>query len=117
MELQDHQKSVETYALQGLSKGYVVKTCMQERVMNEKQILLMTTLDFIIRLVRTNNSPQVPYFLLKPSLGCVLYATYNRTGLYVSERHATPNNCGSGFVCSLSITSARHEPSTATSNL
>merc|ERR1712060_515962 len=66
VELYEHQKTGETYAMKGLSKGYVVKTGMQESVMNEKNILLMTNSDFIIK----------------------LYATYNRKGLHGSDKHA-----------------------------
>ncbi len=35
----------DTYAMKGLSKGYIIKTGMQESVMNERNILLMTNSD------------------------------------------------------------------------
>jgi len=88
VELYEHQKSGETYAMKGLSKGYVVKTGMQESVMNEKNILMMTNSDFIVKLYETYNSSQTLYFLLEPALGGELYATYNRKGLHGSEKHA-----------------------------
>merc|ERR1719326_1231097 len=88
VELYEHNKTGETYAMKGLSKGYVVKTGMQESVMNEKNILMMTNSDFIVKLYATYNSSQTLYFLLEPALGGELYATYNRKGLHGSEKHA-----------------------------
>lgn len=74
--------------MKGLSKGYVVKTGMQESVMNERNILLMTNSPFIIRLWETYNGAQTMYFLLEVALGGELYATYNRKGFHGSEKHA-----------------------------
>jgi cGMP-dependent protein kinase len=88
VELWEHKHSGETYAMKGLSKGYIVKTGMQESVMNEKNILLMTNSTFIIRLFETYNGSQTLYFLLEPALGGELYATYNRKGFHGSEKHA-----------------------------
>jgi len=87
----------DTYALKGLSKGYVVKTGMQESVMNEKTILLMTNSFFIIKLFETFNGSQPLYFLLEPALGGELYATYNRKGFHGSERHAKYYIAGTVF--------------------
>jgi len=61
---------------------------MQESVMNEKNILMMTNSPFIIKLYATYNGSQTLYFLLEPALGGELYATYNRKGLHGSEKHA-----------------------------
>lgn len=88
VELFEHAETKETYALKGLSKGYVVKTGMQESVMNEKNILMMTNSIFIIKCYETFNGTQTLYFLLEPALGGELYATYNRKGLHGSEKHA-----------------------------
>jgi len=88
VELMEHRETKETYAMKALSKGYIVKTGMQESVMNEKDILLMTSSPFIIRLWETFNGYQTLYFLLEPALGGELYATYNRKGLHGSEAHA-----------------------------
>merc|ERR1712113_725051 len=84
----EHKVTKETYAMGGLSKGYIVKTGMQESVMNEKNILMMTNSPFIIRLWETYNGAQTMYFLLEPALGGELYATYNRKGFHGSEKHA-----------------------------
>ena len=78
VELWEHRKTHETYALKALSKGFVVKVGMQEATMNEKSILMMTNSEFIIKLHETYCSSQTLYFLLEPALGGELYATYNR---------------------------------------
>merc|ERR1719197_177949 len=88
VELWEHKSTKATYAMKGLSKGYIVKTGMQESVMNEKNILMMTNSPFIIRLWETYNGSQTLYFLLEPALGGELYATYNRKGFHGSEKHA-----------------------------
>jgi len=74
--------------MKGLSKGYIVKTGMQESVINEKNILLMTNSAFIVKLYETYNGSQTLYFLMEPALGGELYATYNRKGFHGSEKHA-----------------------------
>lgn len=88
VELYEHKVTKDTYAMKGISKGYIVKTGMQESVMNEKNILMMTNSTFIIKLWETYNGTQTLYFLLEVALGGELYATYNRKGLHGSERHA-----------------------------
>merc|ERR1719326_1653768 len=49
VELYEHKITKNTYAMKGLSKGYIVKTGMQESVMNEKNILMMTNSSFVIK--------------------------------------------------------------------
>eukprot|EP00928_Gymnodinium_smaydae_P026392 TRINITY_DN20744_c0_g6_i1.p1 TRINITY_DN20744_c0_g6~~TRINITY_DN20744_c0_g6_i1.p1 ORF type:complete len:833 (+),score=248.08 TRINITY_DN20744_c0_g6_i1:98-2500(+) len=88
VELYEHKTTKETYAMKCLSKGYIVKCGMQESVMNEKNILMMTNSPFIIRLWETYSGVQSLYFLLELALGGELYATYNRKGLHGSEKHA-----------------------------
>lgn len=88
VELFEHKRTQNTYAMKTLSKGYVVKTGMQESVMNEKTILMMTNSPFIIKLFECYNGLQSLYFLLEPALGGELYATYNRKGFHGSEKHA-----------------------------
>mmetsp|Transcript_28976 Transcript_28976/g.67430 ORF Transcript_28976/g.67430 Transcript_28976/m.67430 type:complete len:808 (-) Transcript_28976:288-2711(-) len=88
VELHEHKVTGNCYALKGLSKGYIVKTGMQESVMNEKNILLMTNSPFIIKLYGTYNGAQSLYFLLEAAMGGELYATYNRKGFHGSEKHA-----------------------------
>jgi len=88
VELHEHKETKETYAMKGISKGYIVKTGMQDSVMNEKNILMMTNSPFIINCFETFNATHFMYFLLEPALGGEVYATYNRKGLHGSEKHA-----------------------------
>merc|ERR1711957_81398 len=88
VDLVEHKESGETFALKGLNKGHVVKTQMQQSVMAEKNIMLMSNSDFIVKLYATYNSSQVLYFLLEVALGGELYATYNSKGFYGSDKHA-----------------------------
>mmetsp|Transcript_6142 Transcript_6142/g.14255 ORF Transcript_6142/g.14255 Transcript_6142/m.14255 type:complete len:788 (+) Transcript_6142:66-2429(+) len=88
VELWEHKQTGDSYALKALSKGFITKTGMQDAVMNEKNILMMTNSDFLIKLYATYNSAQYLYFLLEPALGGELYATYTRRGLHGSEKHA-----------------------------
>jgi len=94
VELWEHRVTGDTYAMKGLSKGYIVKTGMQDSVMNEKNILIMTNSEFIIKLHETYNGAQSLYFLLEPALGGELYATYNRKGFHGSESHAKYYSAG-----------------------
>merc|ERR1719240_2257826 len=87
VELYEHKKTQETYAMKRLSKGYIVKTGMQESVMNEKNILMMTNSSFIIKRYECYNGSQTLYFLMEAALGGELYATYNRKGFHGSEKH------------------------------
>mmetsp|Transcript_130916 Transcript_130916/g.245018 ORF Transcript_130916/g.245018 Transcript_130916/m.245018 type:complete len:820 (-) Transcript_130916:263-2722(-) len=88
VELYEHVVNGDTYAMKGLSKGYIVKSNMQDSVMNEKNILMMTNSPFIIKLFECYNGSQTLYFLMEPALGGELYATYNRKGFHGSEKHA-----------------------------
>ncbi|CAK9043383.1 unnamed protein product [Durusdinium trenchii] len=78
----------ETYALKALSKGFVVKSGMQNSVMSEKNVQLMCDSPFIVKLYETYNGTQNLYFLLELALGGELYATYNKKGLFGKEPHA-----------------------------
>eukprot|EP00933_Yihiella_yeosuensis_P012765 TRINITY_DN12189_c0_g1_i10.p1 TRINITY_DN12189_c0_g1~~TRINITY_DN12189_c0_g1_i10.p1 ORF type:complete len:794 (-),score=198.27 TRINITY_DN12189_c0_g1_i10:502-2883(-) len=88
VELWEHKVTGETYALKGISKGFILKTGMQDSVITEKNILFMTNSKFIIKLSETYNSKQCVYFLMEPALGGELYAVYQRKGFYGSEKHA-----------------------------
>merc|ERR1712129_662559 len=81
-------KTHETYAMKQLSKGYIVKTGMQQSVISEKNVQLMCDSPFIVKLHETFNGEQSLYFLLELALGGELYATYNRKGFHGSEKHA-----------------------------
>eukprot|EP00929_Paragymnodinium_shiwhaense_P042077 TRINITY_DN2183_c0_g1_i1.p1 TRINITY_DN2183_c0_g1~~TRINITY_DN2183_c0_g1_i1.p1 ORF type:complete len:972 (+),score=223.73 TRINITY_DN2183_c0_g1_i1:116-3031(+) len=82
VELVEHEKSGEIYALKGLSKGHIVQTGMQESVMHERNLMLMFNSAFVVRLFEAYNENQFLYLLMEPALGGELYATYMRKGLH-----------------------------------
>lgn len=88
VELVEQKGTSDTFALKGLSKGYVVKSGMQKSVMSEKEVQLLCDSPFIVKLFETFNSPQQLHFLLELALGGELYATYNKKGFFGKERHA-----------------------------
>jgi cGMP-dependent protein kinase len=97
VELYEHPKTGQSFAMKGLSKGYIVKTSMQQSVMTEKNILMATNSSFIIKLYATYNTSQTLYFLLEVALGGELYATYNRKGFHGSEKHCKFYSAGVVF--------------------
>lgn len=97
VELVEHNKTKETYALKALSKGYIVKCGLQRGVMSEKNIQLMCDSPFIVKLHATYNSAQSLYLLLEAALGGELYATYAKKGLHGSEKHAKYYVAGTTF--------------------
>merc|ERR1712137_491477 len=97
VELVEQKGTGNTFALKTLSKGYIVKTCMQESVMTEKRILLMTNSPFITKLYECYNGKQSLYFLMEVALGGELYALYNRKGFSGSEDHAKYYSAGVVF--------------------
>eukprot|EP00434_Breviolum_minutum_P026111 symbB.v1.2.023087.t1/scaffold2089.1/size89944/2 len=106
VELWEHKATHETYAMKCISKGFIVKTGMQDSVITEKNILFMTNSDFIIRLYETYNSKQSIYFLMEPALGGELYSMYQRKGFYGSEKHAKFYT--SGVLCAFDHLHERH---------
>eukprot|EP00928_Gymnodinium_smaydae_P069977 TRINITY_DN53935_c0_g1_i1.p1 TRINITY_DN53935_c0_g1~~TRINITY_DN53935_c0_g1_i1.p1 ORF type:complete len:760 (+),score=204.12 TRINITY_DN53935_c0_g1_i1:63-2282(+) len=88
VELYEHPQTNKAYALKALSKGFIVKTNMKKSVINEKEILLLLSSPFIIKLFATYNKPQQLFFLLEPALGGELFETYNREDLHGSVPHA-----------------------------
>mmetsp|Transcript_2053 Transcript_2053/g.5623 ORF Transcript_2053/g.5623 Transcript_2053/m.5623 type:complete len:758 (-) Transcript_2053:179-2452(-) len=85
VEMVEHTKTKETYALKCLNKGYIVKSGMQASVMSEKTVQLMCDSPFIVHLFETYNGDQTLYLLLELALGGELYATYNKKGLWGRE--------------------------------
>eukprot|EP00913_Durusdinium_trenchii_P012038 g11310.t1 len=65
VELVQNVETGETYALKALSKGFVVKSGMQNSVMSEKNVQLMCDSPFIVKLYETYNGTQNLYFLLE----------------------------------------------------
>merc|ERR1719215_2335758 len=85
VEMVEHVKTTETYALKALSKGYVVKSGMQASVMSEKNVQLMCNSPFFVTLYETYNGEQSLYFLLELALGGELYATYNKKNMWGND--------------------------------
>mmetsp|Transcript_56408 Transcript_56408/g.160127 ORF Transcript_56408/g.160127 Transcript_56408/m.160127 type:complete len:763 (+) Transcript_56408:53-2341(+) len=85
VEMVEHVKSGDTYALKALSKGYIVKSGMQASVMSEKNVQLMCNSPFVVKLYETFNGEQSLYLLLELALGGELYATYNKKNLWGKE--------------------------------
>merc|ERR1719232_920259 len=85
VEMVEHVKTSETYALKALSKGYVVKSGMQQSVISEKNVQLMCDSPFIVTLFETYNGDQSLYFLLELALGGELYATYNKKNMWGND--------------------------------
>mmetsp|Transcript_131755 Transcript_131755/g.421716 ORF Transcript_131755/g.421716 Transcript_131755/m.421716 type:complete len:768 (+) Transcript_131755:48-2351(+) len=88
VELVEHVKTGETFALKALSKGYIVKSGMQQSVMSEKNVQMLCDSAFVVKLFETFNGEQSLYFLLELALGGELYATYNKKDFYGKEPHA-----------------------------
>eukprot|EP00420_Gonyaulax_spinifera_P036203 CAMPEP_0197884792 /NCGR_PEP_ID=MMETSP1439-20131203/11115_1 /TAXON_ID=66791 /ORGANISM="Gonyaulax spinifera, Strain CCMP409" /LENGTH=788 /DNA_ID=CAMNT_0043504535 /DNA_START=56 /DNA_END=2422 /DNA_ORIENTATION=+ len=97
VEMVEHLKSGETYALKALSKGYVVKSGMQQSVMSEKNVQLLCDSPFVIQLYETYNGEQSLYLLLELALGGELYATYNKKSLWGKEECAKFYVAGTTF--------------------
>ncbi|CAK9024732.1 unnamed protein product [Durusdinium trenchii] len=85
VELVEETKNGNMYALKQLSKGFVVKSGMQQSVMSEKNVQLMCDSPFVVKLYETYNSPEHLYLLLELALGGELYATYNKRNMWGNE--------------------------------
>eukprot|EP00931_Biecheleriopsis_adriatica_P117887 TRINITY_DN93368_c0_g1_i1.p1 TRINITY_DN93368_c0_g1~~TRINITY_DN93368_c0_g1_i1.p1 ORF type:complete len:831 (-),score=185.78 TRINITY_DN93368_c0_g1_i1:160-2652(-) len=88
VSLVEHVPSSQTYALKALSKGFIIKSNMQQCVMSEKDIQVSCHSPFIIKLLETYNSAQFLYMLLELAQGGELYELYNKKGLYGREELA-----------------------------
>lgn len=97
VDLVEHLKTKETYALKSLSKGHVVKCRMQASVMQEKTIQYMCDSPFIVCLYECFNEPQNLCFLLELALGGELYDTYCKKGFHGSLKHAQFYSSGTTY--------------------
>eukprot|EP00931_Biecheleriopsis_adriatica_P109309 TRINITY_DN8356_c0_g1_i1.p1 TRINITY_DN8356_c0_g1~~TRINITY_DN8356_c0_g1_i1.p1 ORF type:complete len:444 (-),score=119.75 TRINITY_DN8356_c0_g1_i1:88-1377(-) len=88
VELVEDKASGKTFALKSMSKGYIMKTGMQESARNELVILKLTDSPFVVKLHASYNRKQHICFLMDLCLGGELYATYNRKGFHGSIEHA-----------------------------
>jgi len=88
VELCENPTTGKTYALKGLSKGYIVKEGSERSVFSERDVLLQCDIPFIIKLHQTYNSSQMLYFLLEAALGGELMDVYNTNDFWGFEEHA-----------------------------
>lgn len=99
VELVQHNKTEETYALKAVSKGYIVECGMEENIINEKNVLMTCDSPFIITLFETYNGSQSLYFLMEVCLGGELYSVYGCRNLFGSQPHAKYYSAGA--ICAL----------------
>merc|ERR1712232_1460991 len=69
VELVEHVTTQATYALKGLSKGYIVKAGMQKSVMSEKNVQIMCDSAFVVQLYECYNQQENLFLLLECALG------------------------------------------------
>ena len=83
-----------TLALKSISKGYIIEKDIQDMVLREKEVLMMTQPPFVCRLYNTYNAPDTLQFLLEPCLGGDLDATFYTMNFYGSVEHCTFYSAG-----------------------
>jgi serine/threonine protein kinase len=88
VELCEHTRTGDTYALKAMSKGFIVQARMKDNVMNERNVGLALNSPFVVRLYEAYASTQTLSFLLEAALGGELYTVYHQKSLYGSEEHA-----------------------------
>eukprot|EP00434_Breviolum_minutum_P038104 symbB.v1.2.033790.t1/scaffold4247.1/size72962/2 len=88
LELWRHSKSGVQYMVKAVSKGYLMEQGLQQKVIQERDIMLMLDSSFIISLCQTFTGNQMLYFLMETALGGDLYSVYVKNALHGSERHA-----------------------------
>eukprot|EP00931_Biecheleriopsis_adriatica_P086305 TRINITY_DN61009_c0_g1_i1.p1 TRINITY_DN61009_c0_g1~~TRINITY_DN61009_c0_g1_i1.p1 ORF type:complete len:804 (-),score=187.43 TRINITY_DN61009_c0_g1_i1:144-2555(-) len=98
VELYEHARTGRTYALKSVSKGYLCNHNLQQTVLNEKSVIVMTNSRFIVTLFETYNTDEHLHFLLEAALGGELYATMNRKGLFGDNGITRYYSAGCTFV-------------------
>jgi len=88
VELVEHNRTKDTYALKAMSKGYIVKCGLTRAIYTEKSITATCDSPWIIKLLETYNGDQSVYFLLEIALGGELFSTYSKKGFHGSSKHA-----------------------------
>jgi CRP-like cAMP-binding protein len=81
-------RDMKLYALKIMSKGHIMAMNAQKNVINERNVMLMTSSPFIVRLYEVYNSPSYLYFLMEFVDGGELYTVYNRLGLHGKTKYA-----------------------------
>ncbi|CAK0814566.1 unnamed protein product [Prorocentrum cordatum] len=87
VELWQHRDG-RRFAMKVLSKSHLRKLGAEQSIVNEKNLMLMTSSPFLVRLFETYSTATALYLLLEFAAGGELHTVYNRRGFYGSERHA-----------------------------
>mmetsp|Transcript_3242 Transcript_3242/g.7663 ORF Transcript_3242/g.7663 Transcript_3242/m.7663 type:complete len:807 (+) Transcript_3242:31-2451(+) len=88
LELWHHTGTGEPFMIKSVSKGYIVEQGLQDRIIKERDIMLMFDNAFLIKLLQTFAGDQTLYFLMETALGGDLYSVYLKNFLHGSNRHA-----------------------------
>lgn len=97
VELWQHMVSGTTYALKSIDKGLVMHYNMEDTVLSEKKVLIMTHSPFIVKLVECFNSEQYLEILMEACLGGELLSIYSRKGLWGSMEHSRYYSAGTAL--------------------
>eukprot|EP00928_Gymnodinium_smaydae_P024854 TRINITY_DN19996_c0_g1_i1.p1 TRINITY_DN19996_c0_g1~~TRINITY_DN19996_c0_g1_i1.p1 ORF type:complete len:695 (+),score=169.16 TRINITY_DN19996_c0_g1_i1:534-2618(+) len=74
--LMEDPKTKQQYALKAISKGHILESELDKRVMVERKCLAMCSSPFIVRLCATFNRQAYLYFLMEPALGGEIFTLY-----------------------------------------
>ncbi|CAK0788787.1 unnamed protein product, partial [Prorocentrum cordatum] len=87
VELWQHRDG-RRFAMKILSKSHIRRLGAEQSIINEKNLMLMTSSPFLVRLFEAYSTPNALYLLLEFAAGGELHTVYNRRGFYGSEKHA-----------------------------